>query len=260
MRLPSSALVLAFAIGLACSGGVAHGAGTEDEVVVFTNGDRLSGTIAAKGTVRVRFKTAYGLLVIPREKIEKLIYADGREEVITPPVAPPPPVVRLAIVVAGDTFWQAWSPDASPEDPSLRLAVNLRGESLVAYVDAILDPDDLPGAIVNSFVFSPDRLFVRPAPGVKAAPPLRRGGAVYLAIELPPEAAGPALLDLAYQVNDESSAQPAWHSLTESAAPIDLDVEHETTVRLEQQRGQMEYHRGAMRRVETFHIAAIPIR
>jgi len=243
---------------LALAGPLAHGAGTDDEAVVFTNGDRLSGTIAAKGTVRVRFKTAYGLLVIPRDKIERLIYADGREEIITPPEAPPPPVVKLTIVVAGDTFWQAWNPDASPEDPSLRLAVSLRGESVVAYVDAILDPNDLPGAIVNSFVFSPDRLLVRPAPGVKAAPPVRQGSAVHLALELPPETAGPALLEIAYQGNEESSAQPSWRTLAGAGVPVELDVDGETTVRLEQQRGQMEYHKGAMRRVDSFHVAAIP--
>jgi len=260
MRLPPLVPAL-FALGIASAGApaqAAQAAGADDEAVVFSNGDRLTGTIAAKGTKQVRFKTPYGLLVIPNEQIERLIYADGREEVITPPPIPPPPIVRLGITVGGDTFWQAWKPDASPEDPSLRFAVTLRGAPLVAYVDPILDPDDLPGSVVNSFVFDKERLVARAADGIKPAPPVREGGAVRLTFELPEDAAGPALLAFAYQRNEGTSAEPEWRTVAESSVEVDLGVDRETIVRLEQQRGQMDFHKGAMRRTETYHIAAIP--
>jgi len=223
-----------------------------EEVVVFVNGDRLSGTIAARGTKRVRLKTPYGLLVIPNERIERLIHADGREEVVNPPLAPPPPVVRLLVVVVGDTFWQAWAPQRTPADPSLRLSAALDGKTVATYLDAHLDPDDLPGAVVNSFVFSPERLFVQPAPGVKAVPPERVAARVRLALELPVEMAGSHRLGLAYEVNDALVSAAQWRAVIESETVVELSTDRATVVRLAQERGQMEFHRGSMRRVETF--------
>jgi hypothetical protein len=230
-----------------------------EEVVVFVNGDRLSGTIAAKGTKRVRFKTPYGLLAIPRTQIERLIYADGREEVITPPpppAAPPPPVAELDLKVAGDTFWQAWKPETAPADPSLRLSIALDGETMVTYEDASLDPGDLPGAVVNSFLFAPDRLFVRSAPAVKVRPPEPGAGGVRLVLELPPEMAGAHRLTLAYEVNDATSAAPQWAPVTEGEVEVALATDRPTLVRVLQDRGEMEFHRGSMRRVDTFRLIA----
>lgn len=223
-----------------------------EELVVFLNGDRLSGTIAAKGTKRVRFKTPYGLLVIPNERIERLVYADGREEVVTPPAAPPPPVVRLLVVVTGDTFWQAWDPPAVPADPSLRLTVALDGTPLVTFADADLDPKDLPGAIVNSFVYSPERLLVRPADRVKAAPPERTAGGVRLALELPVERAGPRRLSFAYEINDVTSSSPQWRTVIRSETDVRLSADAATVVRLVQDRGQMEFRHRSMCGVDTF--------
>jgi len=225
-----------------------------EEVVVFVNGDRLSGTIAAKGTKRVRFKTPYGLLVIPRTQIERLIYADGREEVVTPPAAPPPPVAELELKVTGDTFWQAWKPETAPADPSLRLRIALDGETMVTYEDASLDPGDLPGAVVNSFLFAPDRLFVRPAPKVKVRPPEPGAGGVSLVLELPPEMAGDHRLAITYEVNDATSAAPQWTPVTEGEVEVALATDHAVLVRVLQDRGEMEFHRGSMRRVETFRL------
>jgi len=225
-----------------------------EEVVVFVNGDRLSGTIAATGTKRVRFKTPYGLLVIPRTQIERLIYADGREEVVTPPAAPPPPVAELELRVTGDTFWQAWKPETAPADPSLRLRLALDGETIVTYEDASLDPGDLPGAVVNSFLFAPDRLFVRPGPRVKVQPPDPGAGGVRLVVDLPPEMAGAHHLALAYEVNDATSQAPEWRPVVQGDIDVTLAADRPTLVRVLQDRGEMEFHRGSMRGVDTFRL------
>ena len=42
---------------------------------------------------------------------------------------------------------------------------------VASYTDVNLDPEDLPKAVVNSFVFSPERLFVSGGRGVAAATP-----------------------------------------------------------------------------------------
>ena len=55
--------------------------GLAADVVVFVNGDRLSGDIVAKGTRRIRLRTPYGRLEIPRTEIERLVFEDGREEI-----------------------------------------------------------------------------------------------------------------------------------------------------------------------------------
>ena len=136
--------------------------GLANDLVVFVNGDRLSGEIVAKGTRRIRLKTPYGRLEIPRAAIERLVWEDGREEVVTPPAGAPPPktTVELDLVVTGSTFWQAWNPKTAPADPSLRLVVLLDERELISYTDVNLDPDDFPGAVVNSFVFAPERLLL----------------------------------------------------------------------------------------------------
>jgi hypothetical protein len=242
------------------------------DVVVFVGGDRMSGKIVAKGTKRVRLKTPYGLLVIPRGKIERLVYPDGREEVLNapppPPVPPPPPTtVGLRVLVTGDSFWQAWDPSSVPADPSLRLMVAVDGKEVAAYVDRDLDPADLKGALVNSFVFSPEHLAVVPAAGVKAAPPQPGPDGVTLVLDLPTDLAGPRRLAFTYQVNDATAAAPEWRDVV--SADLDIDVVsgpgHETRVRLEQDRGEMEYGRKtlkfgrkSMQRVETFRVVARP--
>ena len=133
------------------------------DVIVFSNGDRMSGKIVAVGTKRIKLRTPYGRLEVPRTEIERLLWDDGREEVVNAPPEPPPPKTTpdLVLLVGGHTFWHAWSPDFSPADPGLRLVVRLDGEEVVAYNDVNLEPEDLKGALVNSFVFSSERLFVR---------------------------------------------------------------------------------------------------
>jgi len=231
--------------------------GLAADLVVFVNGDRLSGQIVAQGTRRVRLKTPYGRLEIPRTEVERLVFEDGREEIVTTPAGPPPPktTVDLALVVTGNTFWQAWDPKVAPADPSLRLVVHLDGSEMIAYTDVNLDPDDLPGAVVNSFVFAPERLLVAPAKGVKASPP-EPGRGVRLALELPARMGGERQLVLAYQVNDGTSSDPEWRDVVEARTQVDLAPESPVRVVLEQDRGQMEYTERNMHYVDTFRAFA----
>jgi hypothetical protein len=230
----------------------------DSDVVFFVNGDRLTGEIVATGTRRVRVKTPYGRLEIPRKEIERLIWEDGREEIITPPADAPAPrtTADLQIAVTGNTFWQAWDPNRAPADPSLRLVVTLDEEVVGVYTDANLDPDDLPGAVVNSFVFAPERLLVSPGEGVTARPPEPGRAGVRVTLELPPRLAGRRQLVLAYEVNDGTAPRPDWREVVEARATVHLSPEEPTRVTLEQDRGRMEYIDRHMRDVETFRAFA----
>jgi hypothetical protein len=238
------------------------------DVIVFVGGDRMSGKIVAKGTKRVRLKTPYGLLVIPRAKVERIVYADGREEVLNapPPTPPPPSTIGLRILVTGDSFWQAWSPSSAPADPSLRLAVMVDGRPVAAYVDVDVDPADLEGALVNSFVFSPEHLVRRSAEGVEATPPKPGTDGVVLGLELPLDLAGPRRLAFVYQVNDATAAAPEWRDVVQAGLDLDLGPERPARVRLEQDRGEMEFGRKrlafgpkGMKHVESFRVVARPV-
>jgi hypothetical protein len=226
--------------------------------IVFTNGDRISGKIVAKGTKRIKLRTPYGRLEVPRTEIERLVWDDGREEVLNAPPEPPPPKTTpdLVLLLSGHTFWQAWDPDLAPADPSLRLVVRVDGQEVVAYTDVNMDPEDLKGALVNSFVFASERLFVRPGEGVNVAPPEPAGGKMRLALELPQELVGERRLELAYQVNEGSSAYPDWRDVVRAGTRVDLTPESPTHVRLEQDRGLMEFKGEGMQKVETFRAVA----
>ena len=221
-------------------------------------GDRITGQVVAKGTRRVRVQTPYGLLVIPREKVERIKKDDGTEEVLNAPApvptpAPrPKPPVRLALVVGGASFWQAWDPKAAPADPSLRLLVQLDGHTVGAYRDPILDPGDLPKATVNTFVFLPDSVARESAPGIKVLPPETKPGRIDLVLELPPAEAATHTLVVSYQANDGPFDSPKWFDLVEASIEVSLASEAPATVRLTQARGSMEFVRKRMQAVETF--------
>lgn len=247
LLLPLAALALAVAAEAA------------DDVVLLLNGDRVSGRVVGRITRRVRLQTPYGVLVIPADKVERIRKADGSEEVLSarpsPPPAPappPPPPVVLEIVLSGATFWQAWDPRSAPQDPSLRLEVRLDERAVAAFTDANLDPEDLPGAVVNSFVFAPGRLFVAAGEGATAAPPVLTAGEIRLPITLPPSLAGRRRLALAYQVNDAGSAAPSWRDVVLATGEVDLDPAAPARVRVRQDRGTMEYAKRRMRNVESF--------
>jgi hypothetical protein len=235
------------------------------DVIVLVNGDRVTGRVIGKISRRVRVQTPYGTLVIPAEKVERIRRDDGSEEVLNvqpapapTPTPPPPPPPRLELVVSGAAFWQAWDPKAAPEDPSLRLEVRLDERPVASYTDVNLDPEDLPKAVVNSFVFSPERLFVSAAEGVTVSPPSLSSGEIRLAIALPAGLAGRRQLLLAYQVNDAGSAAPAWRDVVLAASEVALEPGSAVRLRLQQERGSMEYARRRMRNVETFRATLEP--
>jgi hypothetical protein len=232
------------------------------EIVVLTDGDRITGQVVAKGTKRVRVQTAYGLLVIPREKVERIKKDDGTEEVLNAPAPPPtpvptpPPPLRLVLAVTGNTFWQAWDPKAAPADCSLRLLVQLDGRAIGAYRDPVLDPEDLPKATVNTFAFLPDSVAREPGPGVKLLPPETKLGRILLPMELPIAEAGPRRLRIVYQSNDGPFATPQWKDLAEATLDLELARDRPTVVRMEQGRGAMEFAKKHMKGIETFVLGA----
>ena len=234
------------------------------DVIVFVNGDRVSGHVVGRITRRVRVQTPYGVLVIPADKVERIRRDDGSEELLnarpapapTPP-PPPPPATRM-VVVGGHSFWQAWDPKAAPEDPSLRLEVRLDDRVVASYTDVNLDPEDLPKAVVNSFVFSPERLFVSAAEGVTVAPPQLAAGQIRLAIVFPAELAGRRRLRLAYQANDAGSAAPQWRDVVVALGEVALAPGAAAGVRVSQDRGAMDFVKRRMRNVETFRATLGP--
>lgn len=234
------------------------------DVVVLLNGDRVSGRVIGSVAKRVRLQTPYGVLLIPVEKVERIQRDDGSEQVLkveaqpAPTPTPPPPPTTLVVAVTGASFWHAWDPKAAPEDPSLRLELRLDDRLIASYTDVNLDPEDLPKAIVNSFVFSPERLFVSGGEAVTVTPPALAASEIRLEVRLPQALAGERRLRIAYQLNDAGSATPRWRDVVVASTPITLVSGRSLRVRLQQDRGTMEYTRkqlrgvGQMRGVETF--------
>ena len=260
MRSIGRMRVVLMALALAASSASA-------DVVVLQNGDRVTGRVVGSIARRVRVETPYGVLVIPVDKVERIHRDDGREEVLVNPKAAPaapkptptPAQPTLVLVLTGATFWQAWDPKAAPEDPSLRLEVRLDDETVATYTDVNLDPEDMPKAVVNSFVFSPERLFVSGAAGVTVAAPSLASSEIRLGIQLPASLAGERRLRIAYQLNDAGSAAPHWRDVVTAGTTVTLVAGASVRARVAQDRGTMEYSRrqlrgvGQMRGVETFH-------
>jgi hypothetical protein len=246
MRVLIAALLLVQASGL------------DADVVRLVNGDRVTGRVVGAITRRVRVQTPYGALAIPRQEVDRIERDDGSVEILNPPATPapiptpPPSPVRLHLAVSGDTFWQAWDKKAAPSDPSLRLELRLDDTPLVSYTDGILDPEDMPKAIVNSFVFSAERLYLRVCEGVVAAPPIVAGGEIGLALQIPALAAGVHWLHAVYQTNDGTPAEPYWRDVVAGSAQIVLEPGKTVQMRLQQSRGAMEYARKRMQNAATF--------
>jgi hypothetical protein len=256
------------ALGLLAALGLRAPAGAE--VVALRDGDRVHGKIVARGTVRLRIQTPYGRLVIPLDKIEKIINDDGTEEVLGTPQPPPPAsptapprpaaeAVKLGIIITGKTFWLAWDPrEGVPQDPSLRLEVRLDEKPAAAYVDTLVDEGEISGAVVNAFSFTPDAVTAVAGPEARVLLPEARPGRILLEIELPTEQAGERKLGLAYQSNDGTKGAPAWRDLATTSLVVELRKGTPLFVKVEQDPGDMEFRRRQMRNVETFRIAARP--
>ncbi len=242
------------------------------EIYVLLTGDRITGKPVGKGKNTVTVETQFGRLVIPRSRIQRILKADGSEEVVNPPLivavatpepAPPRlvPRPRLVIVIQGQSFFHAWAgKDAAQTDPSLRLELRLDEEAIASWVDAKTDPE-IKGVVLNSFSFAPEDVSSFAGRGVELAPPEIQPGRAVLKIGLAPQTAR-RRLRLAYQINDGDAEHPAWHNQAEGSTDVELRPDTPTIVQVHQDRGQMEFsgflglgllHR-RMKHVETFRI------
>jgi hypothetical protein len=239
------------------------------ELVVLREGDRVHGKLVVRGTRRLRLQTAYGLLIIPLDKIEKIVRDDGTEEVLgdkdptapppPPPTTPPSPAVKLGVIITGKTFWQAWDPKSGvPSDPSLRFEVRLDEKTVASYVDTQIDEGEIDGAVVNAFSFQPAAVTALAGRESRVLLPEARPGRILLEIELMADAAGERKLDLAYQSNEGTKGAPAWRDLATTSLVVTLTQKTPLFVKVEQDPGDMEFHKKQMRNVETFRIAARP--
>ena len=234
-----------------------------DDVVILTNGDRISGKVLAKGRKTLRLQTPHGPLQIALDKIDRLRHPDGTEEVLnkppSPPPAPvapkPPPPVKLVLAITGKTFWQAWDAEAAPADPTLRLELRVDDRPAGTWVDSTVDKGEIPKAVVNSFSFTPEALKVAAGPGVKTRAPDIRPGRIQLGLDLPAGLAGPRKLRLAYQANAGSAAAPEWRDLVLTEVTLALQADAPNVFRVEQDRGSMEFSKHRMKNVETFQLA-----
>jgi len=265
-RLPPwAALAVALALGLAASS-------ARPDVYVLRGGDRITGEPLLEGKRSFKVKTPYGVLTIPRSKVERVIRPDGTEQVVNPEAASPKPVetvatlpsarrARVILIITGKTFWQAWDPKGGHHDPTLRFQVSLDEEVVATYVDAKTDPD-IPGAMVNSFSFAAeDAVFMA---GAKALvlPPEQRPGRIALKIDVPARET-PALLRVAYQGMEGTPEDTAWRDLVAGSIDVALRAEAPTFISVAQDRGKMEFtgfpHR-RMKNVETFRLELLPER
>jgi hypothetical protein len=234
----------------------------EEDVVILTNGDRISGRVASKGRRTLRLQTPHGVLTINLDKIERVKRADGTEELMkAPPPTPAPtpaprslPPVQLALAITGKTFWQAWDAQSPPDDPTLRLELRIDDRMVASWLDATLEEGEIPKAIVNSFSFTPDALRVAAAPEVKALSPELQAGRIQLVLDLQHELQGPRQLRLAYQSNAGSALAPEWRDLVSVEAAVMLHAGARNAFRVEQGRGRMEFSKRSMKNVNTFEL------
>ncbi len=262
MRHLGSFVLILFGLGVAAADSV-----PPREVVHLVTGDRVSGKIIARGTKRIRIQTPYGLLVIPKSDIARIVSPDGAEEILASPPEKPaenpatttPPRVRLSLVVKGASFWQAWDSRAAPVDPSLRLILRIDEQEIAAWSDAILDEGEIKGAIVNAFSFEPGTLVCLPvAEGASAPPPAANPGRIVLNVELPATWVGSHRIGVAYQSSEATGESRAWRDLAWTVGNAELALDRVTVLTLSQDRGTMEYSgfgRRRMKNVEMFRLA-----
>ena len=244
------------------------------DVFVLRGGDRITGDPVTEGKRTFKVKTPYGLLTIPRSKVDHIIRADGTEQPVNPESAgsvgsapvetvatlPKSRRARLVLIITGKTFWQAWDPKAGHHDPSLRLEVTLDEEAVATYVDAKTDPD-IPGAMVNAFSFAAEDVVFMAGKDALVLPPEQRPGRIALKIDVPLKE-GTRLLRIAYQSNENpTEEEKAWRDLASGSLGVELRAESPTRVRVNQERGRMEFSgfpRRRMKSVDTFALELNP--
>ncbi len=238
------------------------------DLYYLLDGDRVSGQTLSKGARAFVVLTPYGRLTLPRAAVQRVARADGTEEVLAAPVVVPPAETvavpstwTLTLVLSGKTFWQAWEPRTPGLRPDLRFALWLDDQQLASYEDQHLDPDDLPGATVNSFSFDPAQVGMSVVPGVIAEAPDVRPGRISLRLVLPAMAHDTHNLRVAYQgvgsAPPTESGAAVWQDLTATS----VTFPRATGVRVEiaQQSGRMEFsgfRHKRMKNVASFQLVA----
>jgi hypothetical protein len=231
------------------------------DVFFLDDGDRITGKLLSEGKRSFRIQTAYGRLVVPRAHILRFVRDDGTEVAPNPtptpvPTPTPNPLCTVQLELSGSVFWYAWSPSQGEEvDPTLRFRLLLDGSPLATFTDAVPDPGAVDAPIVNRFSFSDVSL--EPAPEVRLSAPELASGRVRLRLELPAEKAGPYRLQVAYQKNDGTVAEPAFTDLLFTDIEVALQPGQVAAVALLQDRGRMEYSglfRKRLKNVDTFRL------
>lgn len=240
------------------------------DAIHLTSGDRISGKVVARGTKRVRIQTPYGLLVIPRSDIARIVGADGSEEIVSEPTRTPPEAtapmrpqpLRLSLVVTGASFWQAWDAKNAPRDPTLRLVLRLDESEVIAWSDASVDEGEIKGAIVNAFSFAAGTLVVQSlSEGVLAEAPAANPGRIVLPVALPADWTGRHRVGVAYQIAEDTTDAQTWRDVAWTVGSLELLPDRVAILTLEQDRGSMEYSgfpRRRMKNVETFRLGFRP--
>ena len=239
------------------------------DVFILRGGDRITGKPVLEGKRSFKVQTPYGLLTIPRAKVDRIVRPDGAVVPVNPESAaeaaasafrPEIKRARLILIITGKTFWQAWDPKTNPApDPTLRLEVSLDEEVVATYVDAKTDPD-IPGAVVNTFSFAAEDVAVSAGEQVLVLPPEPRPGRITLKVDVP-MAEAPRRLRLAYQASEGPADEKTWRDLATGSTDIELRGEAPTFVRVAQDRGRMEYTgfpRKRMKFAETFKLDLSP--
>jgi hypothetical protein len=256
---PRVALALALALAVAVLAPAVRA-----DVFILHGGDRITGKSVLEGKRSFKVQTPFGVLTIPRDKVDHIVRPDGTEQPVNPePVAtvatlPPSRRARLILIITGKTFWQAWDPKGRP-DPTLRLEVSLDEEVVATYVDAKTDPD-IPGALVNAFSFASEDVTVITGENALVLPPEPRPGRIALKIDVPASEA-PRRLRIAYQASEGPAEEKAWRDLATGATDVELRATAPTFVRVSQDRGRMEFGgfpRKRMKYVETFKVELSP--
>lgn len=244
----------------------AGAAAARADTLVMLDGDRISGRLVRETARTIYLQTPWGRLTIPKSKVERWTKKDGTEVTLNAPAADARPAPsptpstrsRLVLVVTGKSFWHAWDPKEAPTDPSLRLEATMDEEPLAAFVDARLDPNDLPKAVVNTFSFLSEDVRVAPAEGVTVDPPETRAGRVLVRLSVPGPPRG-GRLRLAYAMNTGTAESPSWRDLAE--ASVALDMGETTFVTIRQDMGRMSFSgfpKKKMKDVGTFVIEIRP--
>jgi hypothetical protein len=252
-------LVVAAVLGLL-------GPAVRGDIFILRGGDRITGQPVQEGKRSFKVKTPYGVLTIPRARVDRIVRADGTEELVNPePVVtvatlPESRRARLILIITGKTFWQAWDPKGGP-DPTLRFEVSLDEEVVATYVDAKTDPD-IRGSVVNAFSFAPEDVAVVAGEEALVLPPETRPGRIALKIDVRASEA-PRLLRVAYQASEGPAQERGWRDLATGSTGVELRAESPTFIKVNQDRGRMEFSgffRRRMKHVETFRLELSPER